>query len=298
LRKLSVCATALLFGCIIFLPANCFAQSPYASSATLTSQNANESSSLLPVSPFVANDFSFYAPAAPSLGLAPSAPVPPPGVPILSRIGVGIKVSTLGAGIEAAYKIIPHLNVRGGFNDFSYSRTINTNGFNADASLLLRSVEAHVDYFLIGPLHISGGALLYNNNHATGNLTVTGGNSFTLNSTTYYSDPSNPITGSATLGLNKAAPTVTLGLGNLVGRHRISVNFEVGAAFQGSPTVGMSLAGTACTSTPCVNGVNTVNAATDPTLQSNLQAQQKKYANDLTVIKFYPLMSLGFGFRF
>ncbi|HEV2288309.1 MAG TPA: hypothetical protein VGR81_05080 [Candidatus Acidoferrales bacterium] len=297
MRKFSVYATALLFGCIIFLPASCFAQSSIAASATITSLNANESSSLVPASPLVADDYSFYSLAAPSLALTPSAPAPPPGVPILSRIGIGVKVSTLGAGIEAAYKIIPHLNIRGGFNDFSYSRTFNTNGFAADASLQLRSVEGHVDYFLIGPLHISGGALFYNDNKATGNLTVPGGSSFKLNSTTYYSDPTNPITGNATLGLNKAAPTATLGLGNLVGKHRVSVNFEVGAAFQGSPSIGMNLAGTACTSYPCVAGVNTINAATDPGLQSNLAAQRKKYSNDLTAFKFYPIISLGFSFR-
>lgn len=298
MRKLSLCATALLLGCIVSLPANCFAQTPNAASTTITSLNANESSSLVPAAPFAANDFSIYGPAAPSLALAPAAPLaPPPDVPILSRIGVGIKVSTLGAGIEAAYKIIPHLNVRGGFNDFSYSRTINTNGFSADASLLLRSVEAHVDYFLIGPLHISGGALLYNANKATGNLTVTGGDSFTLNSNTYYSDPADPVNGTATLGLNKAAPTLTFGLGNLVGRHRISVNFEAGVAFQGSPTVGMDLAGQACTSSPCVDGVNSFQVATDAGFQTDLQAQRTKYSNDLTAFKFYPIISLGFSFK-
>lgn len=299
LRKLSVCVTALLFGCIAFLPANCFAQSPNATSVAVTSLNANESSSLVQASPFATGDFSFYAPAVPSLALtpAPLVPPPPPDVPVLSRFGVGVKVSTLGAGVEAAFKVIPHLNIRGGFNDFSYSDTINTNGFSANANLLLRSVEGHVDYFLIGPLHISGGALFYNDNNANGSLSVTGGDSFTLNHVTYYSDPSNPVTGTAMLGLNKAAPEVTFGLGNLVGRHHFSINFEAGVVFQGSPSVGMNLAGTACTASPCVNGVNTINAATDPGLQANLTAQRQTYSNDLKVFKYYPIISLGFSFR-
>ena len=308
MRKLSSFAAALLFGCIVLLPANCFAQSGSTGSAgsvAITPQNAPQSASessslLLGVTPY--SPYSFDAnlnAGSPSLSLPPQPPLPPPpGASIASHFGMGIKVSTLGAGIEVAANVAHKLNVRGGFNDFSYSRTINANGFSADASLLLRSVEGHVDYFLIGPLHISGGALFYNDNHASGNLTVTGGNSFTLNSTTYYSDCSGPITGSATLGLNKAAPTVTLRLGNLVGHHRFSINFEAGAAFQGSPTVAMNLAGTACTSTPCVTGVYTINAATDPGLQTNLQAQQKKYSNDLTAFKFYPIISLGFGFKF
>lgn len=297
MRKLSVCATALILGCIAFLPANCFAQSPNAASAAVTSLDANESSSLAPASTFAANDFSLYAPLAPSLALAPAPVPPPPDVPILSRFGVGVKVSTLGAGVEAAFKVIPHLNIRGGFNDFSYSDTINTNGFSANANLVLRSVEGHVDYFLIGPLHISGGALFYNDNNANGSLSVTGGDSFTLNHVTYYSDPTNPVTGTAVLGLNKAAPEVTLGVGNLVGRHHFSVNLEAGVVFQGSPSVGMNLAGTACTSSPCVDGVNTINAATDPGLQSNLTAQRQTYVNDLKVFKYYPIISLGFSFR-
>ena len=41
---------------------------------------------------------------------------------MLSRMGVGISLSpTLGPGAEVAYEVTHRINVRGGFNYFSYS---------------------------------------------------------------------------------------------------------------------------------------------------------------------------------
>jgi hypothetical protein len=213
-------------------------------------------------------------------------------------VGVGVNVSILlGIGIQGAVELTPKTNIRGGFNFFNYSTTVNQSGFSIDGHLHLRSAEALYDWYPFrGGFHLSPGALVYNGNKVTANLTTTPGTTFTLHGTTYASSASNPVTGLATVDLNnyKVAPMLLLGFGNLVPRSRhFAVNFDIGAALTGSPKLAMTLAGTACSpSEGCVN------AATDPTVQSNLQSTQTKANNSISVLKGLPVISIGFGYRF
>ena len=97
---------------------------------------------------------------------------------------------------------------------------------------------------------VSGGVLLYNQNGASATASIPGGNNFTLDHQTYYSSNANPLTGTGNLALNSTKPggIVTLGWGNHVKRERpLTVPFEIGAAFVGSPKVSLALSGTACT---------------------------------------------------
>jgi hypothetical protein len=87
-----------------------------------------------------------------------------------------------------------------------------------------------------------------------------------------------------------------VGLGNLV-RHRgrrFTVNFEVGAAYQGAPQATLNLGGGVCGS----NGLNCRSIASDPVVQANVVAEQKKINHDISPFKVYPLIALGFGYRF
>ena len=212
-----------------------------------------------------------------------------------NRTGMQLKMSTLGAGIEAAFSVVPRINVRAGFNDFSYSRNFESSGIHYDGSLTLRSASVNGDFYVLGPLHLSPGLLLYDGNRGSATASVPGGQTFTLGSATYLSNPSNPVNGSATLGFNAAAPEFLIGLGNLVPRspRRFTVNFEFGAAYQGSPAVKLNLGGGVCNP----SGAGCVNAA-DPAVQSNVAAQQAKLNRNLSFFRFYPLASVGFGYRF
>ena len=211
-------------------------------------------------------------------------------------IGAGIRLSTLGAGAEVGVSLSSRLNVRGGFNIFQYSRGFNHDGITYKGQLNLRSGEAHLDWYPLGhTFHLSPGLLVYNGNGATATANVPGGSTFTLGGTTYTSDPTNPITGTGKLDFVKAAPTAMFGFGNLVPQNRhFTYNIELGAVFQGSARTKLNLTGNACDST----GLNCVNAATDPTVQSNVAAEQTKINNKLSPFKYYPVISFGFGYRF
>jgi hypothetical protein len=141
--------------------------------------------------------------------------------------------------------------------------------------------------------------LFYNGNRASATFSVEGGTSFTLNNYTYYASSTNPVVGSGFLELNSQKPafTITTGWGNMFpykGGH-FSFPVEVGVAFIGTPSLNIALtSGQVCDA----QGLNCVNVATDPDVQSNLQAQIAKYKSDLDPLKTYPIVSAGVAYSF
>ena len=231
-------------------------------------------------------------------GSAEPSPVPAPPAGHGPRgIGAGARVSSLGIGGEAAVELTGSSNLRGGFNFFGYSRSFSKDGISYAASLSWRSAEAHYDWFPFGGgIHLSPGLLVYNGNTIKANASVPGGHTLTLNGLQYLSDPANPVSGSGKIEFNKAGPTVMLGWGNLVRRRGkgFAVNFEVGIAYQGAPQATLNLGGGVCSS----NGLNCRSIASDATVQANVVAEQRKINHDISPFKVYPLISLGFGYRF
>jgi hypothetical protein len=210
-------------------------------------------------------------------------------------VGIGVKVSTLGIGGEVAVAISHRSNVRVGFNAFSYGDTFDKDGVTYKGNLNLRSAQATYDMFLVKGLHVSPGVLFYNGNQVSANASVPGGKSFTLSNTNYVSDPADPIMGTGKLTVYKAAPMLLFGIGNLVPRSRhFSTSFEIGAAYQGPPRVTLNLSGSACDST----GLFCRSIGSDPTIQSNIAAEQAKLNKSASPYKFYPVLSFGIGYKF
>jgi hypothetical protein len=205
----------------------------------------------------------------------------------LPRFGVGVKVSTLGLGIEAATAVTSRSNVRAGFNAFSYSDDFSKDGISYTGTLTLRSFEVLYDQYIVGGFHVSPGLLVYNGNKGDAGASVPGGGLFTLGGTTFISGRNDPVTGNGTLDLRKVAPMILVGFGNLLPRsdRHFAVNFEFGVAFQGTPSVKLNLRGS--------------NLDTNPDIQSRIQAEQTKIVNDSSaLLRFYPVISLGFGYKF
>src|SRR5712692_6445909 len=210
---------------------------------------------------------------------APPASAAAPAVPAQGSsegripIGVGVKVSTLVIGGEVGVAVSHRSNVRFGFNAFSYGHTFDKDGVTYKGTLDLRSAQATYDLFLLRWFHVSPGVLVYNGNKVSANVSVPGGQTSTLSNTNYVSDGADPIAGTGKLTVYKAAPMILFGIGNLVPRSRhFSTSFEIGAAYQGPPRVTLNLSGSACDST----GLNCRSISSDPTIQSNIAAEQAK----------------------
>jgi hypothetical protein len=218
---------------------------------------------------------------------------------VAGKIGVQAKVSTLGVGGEVAIEVARRVNVRGGFSLFNFTHSFDKDGITYDGTLKFRSATANLDLYLLGPFHVSPGVLLYNGFSVAATASAPAGKTFTLGGTTYESGAASPLGGSLAIAPRKAAPEVLIGFGNLVprsGRH-FTANLDLGVVFQGSPNAALTLTGLAC-APPNTSGASCVNAATDPTVQSNVIAQQNKLNNDLKAFKYYPVLSFGIGWRF
>ncbi len=210
-------------------------------------------------------------------------------------LAIGATVGTLGIGVQAGTALTDRINVRGGFNLFSYNDTFTKDGVNYNATLNLQSINAKVDLFLIGGFRITPGVLLYNNNHLDANASVVAGRAFTLGGVTYFSSPNDPVKGTSTLTLNKVAPTIAIGFGDMLPRNRhFSLIVDLGAAYQGTPNFKLGLTGSACFggNTNCAP-VNSV-----PGLPANVINEQNKINNDLKPFKYYPDITIGVGYKF
>jgi len=214
----------------------------------------------------------------------------------LPRFGLQGKVSTLGFGVEAATAVSDRSNVRFGFNALDLNLDETKDGISYDATLSLRSFQATFDYYLYRGLHVSPGFVIYNGNKLDATASVPGGRSFSLGNATYYSDSKNPIQGTGSVTVRKAAPMLLLGIGNLLprsGRH-FTVNFDFGVVFQGSPAATLNLNGGTCDT----SGQFCADISGNSDVQANIRAEQTKLNEDLEPFKYYPVLSLGFGWRF
>ena len=216
------------------------------------------------------------------------------------EFGLGVKVGLLGAGAEIAARVNSHSNLRAGFNVLGYSRTFNKDGVSYSGHLSFRTIEAHYDVFpFAGKFHISGGMLDYIGNPITANALIPGDKNFTLGGVTYYSDPAVPAGANGRVNFNQVSPTVTFGWGNLVREnHHFSVPIELGVAFQGSPKSTLGLTGQVCNQPSTSPIGRTCTPTTDPTVASNVVAEETKLNNSMKPFKFYPIISVGFGYKF
>lgn len=212
-----------------------------------------------------------------------------------SSFAIGVKADTLGAGIEIATPLSRGFNLRSGANFIAYGYPFDINGVNYNAELDFRSGQLSLDWFpWHNGFHISPG-LLYFKNSISAIATVPPGQPFQLNDQSFINSVDDPVHGTASVIIpHKVAPMLTLGFGNLLprsGRH-ISVPFEIGVAYVGQLRANVALSGTACTTEGCVD------MATDPSTQNDLQQELSNVNDDLSRFPIYPIVSLGFAYRF
>jgi hypothetical protein len=187
--------------------------------------------------------------------------------------------------------------MRVGFNTFHYARGLSSDGVPYQGALYLRSWETVVDWFPFSrhSFHVGSGVLFLNGNRVTAVATPPVGQVLTAGAEAYISDPQNPITGSAKTATKKIAPIVLIGFGNLVPRnHHFGYSVDLGVVFQGAPKSTFTVAGGACDPT----GEFCARAAEDSSIQAEAQSARTDLAHHVSFMKYYPVVSLEFGYRF
>jgi hypothetical protein len=228
-----------------------------------------------------------------------TASVSQKGSKAFSALGIAVQIGTPGIGLDIATPLGRKFNLRGTGGYFKYNASITENYVTYGGNIQLATGGAMLDWFPFGgSFRVSGGINAYNGNQLTGSATVNPNQSFVVNGNTYYSSATDPIHATATLHLGaKVAPVFSIGWGNIVPRKaekHFSVPVSVGFAYVGYPTVDLGFIGSTCNS----NGTVCHDVVTDPTFQQDLAAQKSKYQDQINALRFYPIVSVGFGYKF
>jgi hypothetical protein len=228
---------------------------------------------------------------------AQESPRPAKAVLLPYRYVVGVTASTLGLGVNGGVQLTDRSRVRAAFNFFTYSQDFNQNGATGTGRLTLNSIQAQYDWAPFrGNFYVSPGLLAYSDNRVRVSGTSGGGQVFTTNRKNCLSDPADPITGTGKLDFNHVAPTIMAGFSSVLpGRNRrFALPVELGFAFGGAPHSVLNIIGGVCN----VDGTNCRDAASDPVFQSNVLAVQNRLNRNLRFLRFYPVVSMGFSYRF
>jgi len=286
--------------CLLLLSA---AFSPSLFAQTAPTANVSELVAPAPVA-----DSSSSSEGTVDLSSAPTATATAPGatepahetaMKAFSKVGVDVKIGAGGIGFDVATPLGQKFNLRGTGYFFRYNVSLTEDYVTYGGDIQLAGGGVNLDWYPFnGKFRLTVGAIAYNANQITGSASLNPNQSFTLNGTTYYSSSSDPLHASGTLYLgSKAAPAFGFGWGNIIPRKankHFSVPVEFGVAYVGYPHVSLGFVGSTCDEF----GTACQDVKDNPTFQQDLAAQRSKYQNDLSALRFYPIASIGFGYKF
>lgn len=196
------------------------------------------------------------------------------GTAVADSFAVGAKVGTTGLGIEATWRLTDSVNLRGGYYAFDYGTDVEETGVEYAGDLRLRNAALFADWHPFGgAFRLSAGGAQSGNEFkgsAEGELDV--------GENTYDSQLQ------AKVGWSGFAPYLGLGLGNAMRGGRLSFSFDLGVMFTGSPEVRLD------------------GLVNDPTQQAafaeDLARERANLEDELSDAKYYPVVSVGFAYRF
>jgi hypothetical protein len=216
-----------------------------------------------------------------------------------SSLGMATRVGFAGIGFDVATPLATRFNLRAGSDFFSYSTSFQEEGANVGINLHLRSGHAGIDWFPFGGhFRLSPQMVIGNNNRVVATAIIPSGSTITLNGQDYISSYSDPLRGEGRIDFRKVSPGFSLGFGNLIprDRSRFSIPVEMGFYYVAQPNLQVSFTGSACDPNfPASVGCQSVDQ--DPTFQQNLAAFKARNNHNLSYASFFPIFSVGFGYR-
>ncbi len=193
---------------------------------------------------------------------------------------LAVKASTLGAGIEAERSFSDSIGGRIGGNYYSASYSGTEDDIEYKFDLNLKSISFLVDWhpFKSG-FRVSTGAL-YNGNTIKGD--AKSADEYEIGDTTFTAAQIGDL--ETEIDFNTFAPYLGIGWDTSFGKNNaFGFIIELGAAYQGTPKVDFE-----------VNGTFKNNAL----LLSELSKEEDNLQDELNNFKYYPVASIGVGYRF
>lgn len=219
---------------------------------------------------------------------------------LLHSLGYSVVVGLNGIGLDVALPVAQKFNVRVGGSYFAYTGNFETDGARIAAALTLGGGKAALDWFPFGNgIRVSPMLVFAIQTDVNATVLVPSGQSITLNGKDYVSSTTNPLSGSAHITTRNVAPGLSIGFGNIAphGNRRLSFPVEIGAYYIGQPGLKVTFTGSACDPTqPPAIGCQDVTKDAD--FQKSLQGFIARNNNNVSYASFYPVASIGVGYRF
>jgi len=203
-----------------------------------------------------------------------------------AQVAVTADLGSTGAGVHLVVPMESTLNGRFGVNGFKHDFSKTSGGVDYDIKGSLRTVDVLFDWYLAGAgsFHLTGG-LVYNGNKFDARANPSGLGKFTLNGHTYTAADVGILSGR--VSYRRAAPYLGIGWGNaLDASRRLNFNADLGAFYQGHPTVQLASIG-------CVTSNDVCGA-----IVKDVAAERLQLSNDLDKLKFYPVLRASVSYRF
>lgn len=193
----------------------------------------------------------------------------------------GVNVSTLGVGVNVAHKFNNFFKIRGTFNYFQLNKKINGNDFNVDGRLRLLTAGLLGDFHLFENGFRLTGGFVYNKNLVKANAKAS--RTFTIHGRTYTPQQIGEVNGS--LDFRPIAPYVGIGYDSgHTEKSGFSFTADAGVLFQGKVRGKVY----------SITGLS----ANNPQAINDVKDKIVEEVNKKTLIKVYPVVSLGVNYRF
>ncbi len=196
-----------------------------------------------------------------------------------AETSLGLKLGTLGIGVEGTYQLSPKWGLRGGLNRYDYGYEDDLDGVDYDGDLKLSSITLLADYrpFESG-FRLSGGAVI--NDNAIKGVALPA-DFYDIGDETYTLAETGTL--SATADFDDLSPYVGIGY-DFASSSNLRFNIELGVLVQGSASVEILSTGGSLSS--------------DPAFQAELASEARFYEDDLKDYDVYPVLSIGLQYAF
>jgi len=190
----------------------------------------------------------------------------------------GVKAGTLGLGVEATWRPVPYLDVRAGYNGYTYEDTRDEAGLAYDGELDLSTVYATANLrFPLTPFRLTAG-VFSNGNEVI--LNSRDDDSFQIGGTTYQAAELGRL--EARGSFDSVAPYAGIGFDFRVA-DTIGISLDAGVLFQGQAQVTMTATGP---------------IASDTAFLNELELERQELEDSIGDYEHYPVISLGFNVNF
>lgn len=191
---------------------------------------------------------------------------------------IGVKAGTLGLGVEATWRPVPYLDVRAGYNAYTYEDTRDEAGLAYDGELDLSTAYVTANFrFPLSPFRITAG-VFSNGNEVV--LNSRDDDSFQIGGTTYQAADLGRLEARGTF--DSIAPYAGIGFDFRIG-NTIGLSFDAGVLFQGEVNVAMNATGP---------------IASNSTFLAELEVERQELEDSIGDYEHYPVVSLGFTVNF